>query len=353
MSDLPDAVHVEKPVLQVLAGRQPDRPPFWLMRQAGRYLPEYRTVRAQAGSFLDLCFNPELACEVTIQPLRRYRMDAAILFSDILIVPYALGQDVRFAEGEGPQLPPIRDREGLRALSQDQLHQRAAPVYATVRAIRAELARDFPQTTLIGFAGAPWTVACYMVEGGGSKEFQAVKRWAFSDPDGFGQLMDLLIEATVAYLSAQVEAGAEVVQLFDSWAGVLPAAEFDRWVIEPARRIAAALLARYPGLPLIGFPRGAGSNLTAYVSQAGMSAVSLDSSVSPAWAALHLPPTMAVQGNLDPVALLCGGRALQDGTAAILNALSGRPFIFNLGHGIIKETPPEHVAALARQIRGD
>ncbi|WP_205028289.1 uroporphyrinogen decarboxylase [Oleisolibacter albus] len=345
------AAPAAKPMLRALAGEVQPRPPFWLMRQAGRYLPEYRAVRSQAGGFLDLCLNPELACEVTLQPLRRYGMDAAILFSDILTLPHALGQTVGFAEGEGPRLTPIRDLKTLAQLDRGRLHERAAPVYEAVRRIRAALDRDFPQTALIGFAGSPWTVACYMVEGAGSKEYLHVKRWAFGDPAGFQQLIDLVADSTVDYLSAQVEAGAEVLQLFDSWAGALPSAEFGRWVVQPTRRITAALKQRHPGVPIIGFPRQAGLNLLTYVDEAGVDAVSLDPGVPLLWAARTLQSKVAVQGNLDPVHLVTGGSSLEQAARAVLDTLGDRPFVFNLGHGIIKETPPEHVAQLADLIR--
>lgn len=351
MDDQASVAVSQKPFLQALARTPLAKPPFWLMRQAGRYLPEYRATRAQAGGFLDLCLAPDLACEVTLQPLRRYGMDAAILFSDILIVPHALGQKVGFAEGEGPRLDPIRDTAGLARLDPAGLHDRAAPVYETVRRIRAALDKDFRQTALIGFAGSPWTVACYMVEGAGSKEYQHVKEWAFRDPAGFQQLLDILVDATIEYLSAQVRAGAEAVQLFDSWAGAVPSGWFDAWIIKPTRRIVAALKARHPGLPVIGFPRQAGHNLELFVAATGVDGVSLDPSVPVAWAAKALQPKVTVQGNLDPVLLIAGGDGLRRGVSEILEAWSGQPFIFNLGHGIIKETPPEHVALLTSLLR--
>ncbi|YAA61759.1 uroporphyrinogen decarboxylase [Niveispirillum fermenti] len=335
-------------MLAALAGHAQETPPFWLMRQAGRYLPEYREVRARAGGFLDLCMNPELACEVTLQPLRRYGMDAAILFSDILIVPWALGQGLRFAEGEGPQLDAIRDQQGLTKLDLDSLHGRAAPVYETVSRIRAALD---DRTALIGFAGSPWTVACYMVEGAGSKEYAHVKRFAYTDPAGFDRLIDILVTATIEYLSMQIKAGAELVQLFDSWAGVLSADDFQRFVVAPTRRITAALKERHPGIPVIGFPRLAGLNLQSYVDQAGIDGVSLDPGVPAAWAATNLQGRVAVQGNLDPVLLIAGGEAMDRAVLSLLETLGKGPFIFNLGHGIIKETPPENVSRLAGLIR--
>lgn len=342
-----------KPFLSVLAGERIDPPPVWLMRQAGRYLPEYRATRAEAGSFLQLCFSPERACEVTLQPLRRYGFDAAILFSDILVVPYALGQTVEFAEGEGPRLDPIRDLGGLAILDPGGLHEKAAPVYETVRLLRRALAEHHPDTALIGFAGAPWTVACYMVEGGGSKDFAKVKTWAFTDPDGFGELIDLLTAATVDYLSAQVEAGAEVVQVFDTWAGVLPAREVETWVVAPTRRIVQELAQRHPNVPVIGFPRAIGALLPWYAAETGVRGLSLDPGVPLDWAAREVPRHVALQGNLDPLLLLAGGDALRRGVASIRQALSERPHIFNLGHGIVKETPPENVDLLVRSLRGD
>ncbi len=337
-----------KPMLAALAGEVRRRPPFWLMRQAGRYLPEYRELRAKAGSFLDLCYNPDFAVEVTLQPLRRYDMDAAILFSDILVVPHALGQPLAFLEGEGPKLDPIRDREALKRLSRDRFHERLEPVYETVRRLSTAIPGH---TTLIGFAGAPWTIACYMVEGAGSKEYAHVKRWAYGDPDGFAMLIDLLVEVTADYLCTQIEAGAEAVQLFDSWAGVLPAGPFRRWVIEPTRRIAALVKARHPSVPLIGFPRGAGLSYENYAADGGVDAIGLDTTVPPAWAARSLQTRLPVQGNLDPIMLAAGGEALHRAAREILEALAGGPFVFNLGHGVIQTTPPEHVAALAELLK--
>ncbi|MFD1624683.1 uroporphyrinogen decarboxylase [Azospirillum griseum] len=335
-------------MLAALAGEARARPPFWLMRQAGRYLPEYRELRAKAGSFLDLCYNPDFAVEVTLQPLRRYGMDAAILFSDILVVPHALGQPLAYLEGEGPKLDPIRNVAELSRLSKDRFHQTLAPVYETLRRLTTAIP---DQTTLIGFAGAPWTIACYMVEGGGSKEYAHVKRWAYGDPEGFARLIDLLVEVTADYLCAQIEAGAETVQLFDSWAGVLPIGPFRRWVIEPTRRIVALVKARHPNTPIIGFPRGAGHAYEDYVADSGVDAVGLDTTVSPLWAARNLQTRLPVQGNLDPIMLAAGGKALAAATDEILEAFANRPFIFNLGHGVIQTTPPEHVADLARQLR--
>lgn len=339
-----------KPFLAALSGVAAERPPFWLMRQAGRYLPEYRELRAKAGSFLDLCYNPDFAVEVTLQPLRRYGMDAAILFSDILVIPHALGQPLTFAEGEGPKLDPVRSVDDLKRLSFDGFHDRLAPVYETVKRLSSAIPSS---TALIGFAGAPWTIACYMVEGGGSKEFVHVKRWAYGDPVGFQKLIDLIVEATVAYLLKQAEAGAETLQLFDSWASVLPSGEFRRWCVAPTRRIVDAVKAVHPTLPIIGFPRGAGFNYEIYVRETGVDAVGLDTAVSPAWAAAALQPLKPVQGNLDPIHLVAGGGAMRAAAGEIMRAFAGRPYIFNLGHGVVPSTPPEHVEQLAKLIRGD
>ncbi len=337
----------EKPFLRALAGAQPDRPPFWLMRQAGRYLPEYREIRARVGGFLELCYTPELAAEVTFQPIRRFGMDAAILFSDILVVPHALGQPVRFVEGEGPVLDPVRTGAAVAALELPRLHRHLAPVYETVERLHEGLPAE---TTLIGFAGAPWTLATYMAEGGTSKDFAQVKAFAFRDPAGFGALIDLLVEAVAGYLQRQIAAGAEVVQLFDSWAGVLDERSFERWVIEPTRRIVAALKQQAPDVPVIGFPRGAGYAYDRFVRETGIDAVSLDTTV-PLTDALRLQARCPVQGNLDPVALAVGGAALEREVAAILEGLARGPFAFNLGHGVLPVTPPENVSALATQLR--
>ena len=338
-----------KPMLRALAGDALVPPPIWLMRQAGRYLPEYRELRAQAGSFLELCYAPDLACEVTLQPIRRFAFDAAILFADILLVPDALGQDVRFVEGEGPVLEPIRSVGDLAALDRSRLHDGVAPVYETV----ARLAKALPdEVALIGFAGAPWTVATYMVEGGTSRDHAIVRRWAFSDPDGFGRLIDLLVDATADYLIAQVRAGAEVVQLFDTWAGSLPESGFERWCIAPAKAIVERLREACPGTPVIAFPRGAGAGYARFVAETGVDAVSLDASVPLAWAAQTLQPSATVQGNLDPLILVAGGDVMASEVARIRGMLERGPFVFNLGHGIVPDTPPEHVGELVRLVRG-
>ncbi|MBF0394000.1 MAG: uroporphyrinogen decarboxylase [Alphaproteobacteria bacterium] len=337
-----------KPFLRALAGETPTPPPVWLMRQAGRYLPEYRQVRTQVGGFLELCYTPEKAAEVTFQPLRRYGFDAAILFSDILVVPDALGQQVAFREGEGPVLTAVRDEAAIAALSLDGFLGHLAPVFETVR----RLAAGIPQTTaLIGFAGAPWTVATYMVEGAGSKEFIATKTMAYGQPEVFARLIDLLVRATGDYLIAQIDAGAEAVQLFDSWAGALPEEPFGRWVIAPTRALVERLHAERPGVPVIGFPRGAGLLYERYVAETGVDAVGLDTAVPLDWAAERLQPRCAVQGNLDPILLVAGGEALDHGVDRILAALGKGPFVFNLGHGIVPATPPDNVARLMDRIR--
>jgi len=337
-----------KPLLRALAGEAVWPPPLWLMRQAGRYLPEYRVVRARAGDFITLCTTPDLAAEVTLQPIRRYGFDAAILFSDILMLPWALGHGLRFAEGEGPLLPPLRDEAGLAALQPGRLMGAIAPILETVRLVRAALD---DRTALIGFAGAPFTVACYMIEGGGSKDFAAVRAMAYGEPGLFARLMNILTESTIDYLAAQIEAGAEVVMLFDSWAGILSPSLFRRHVTGPARVITGALKERYPHVPVIGFPRLAGVMLGDYGHLAGVNAVGIDTSMDPARAMWLVPSATALQGNLDPLALATGGRAMREETQAILLAMRGRPFIFNLGHGIIPQTLPGNVAELVRLVR--
>lgn len=336
-----------KRFLQAVTGQTPDRPPFWFMRQAGRYLPEYRAVRADAGSFLDLCYDPVRATEVTLQPIRRYGMDAAILFSDILVVPHALGQPLAYVEGEGPKLDPVRQTADLGRLSADRLHQVLAPVYETVERVKAGLP---PEVALIGFAGSPWTVATYMVEGGGSKEFAHVKRFAYADPEGFGRLIDLLVDSTVAYLARQIGAGAETVQLFDSWAGVLPEEAFARWVIAPTRRIVDGVRARHPTVPIIGFPRGAGTLYRRYAEETGVSALGLDTAV-PLDQAAELQRLLPVQGNLDPVLLVAGGEPMRQAAQRRRGKLAAAPYIFNLGHGVLQTTDPETVAELAVLLR--
>jgi uroporphyrinogen decarboxylase len=341
-----------KKLLRVLRGEPVWPPPVWLMRQAGRYLPEYRAVRAAVPDFIALCTTPALAAEVTLQPIRRYGFDAAILFSDILVLPWALGQGLEYREGEGPVLPPIRDEAAFRQLDPSRVAQNVTPVMETVRQISAGLTREgFESTTIIGFAGAPFTVACYMVEGSGSRDFAATRTLAWQNPSLFDRIIELLIETTVSYLSAQVQAGAEVLMLFDSWAGVLAPSQFRRYVIEPTRRIASAMRERFPDVPMIGFPRMAGPSVEPYAHETGVNAVSLDTAMDLTRGVRMLPDEVAAQGNLDPLALVAGGVAMAEETRAILTAMRGRPFIFNLGHGIVPQTPPEHVAALVEMVR--
>ena len=340
-----------KPLLRVLGGEVVWPPPIWLMRQAGRYLPEYRAVRARASDFIDLCTTPALATEVTLQPIRRFGFDAAILFSDILMLPWALGQPLVFREGEGPVLPPLLTFGGVASLNPERLPGAIAPVLETVRLVRAGLADAYPATTLIGFAGAPFTVACYMVDGRGGGDFPLTRRLAYHDPAVFGALLDLLTEATIISLLAQIRAGAEAVMLFDSWAGLLPPSLFRRYVIAPARRIVAALRAACPEIPMIGFPRLGGSMLGEYAAGAAVAGLGVDTSTDLAVARLTVGPGVALQGNLDPLVLLEGGTPLREATMEVLDSGMGAPFIFNLGHGILPDTRPEHVASLIAQVR--
>ena len=336
-----------KPLLAVLNGGNPGIIPVWLMRQAGRYLPEYRALRANKGGFLELVFDSDAAAEVTLQPIRRFGFDGAILFSDILIVPHALGQDLRFDAGEGPRLsPPLVD---VALASLERVPARLQPIYRTVEKVAALLPEE---TTFLGFAGSPWTVATYMVAGQGSREQAEARRFAYADPQAFSMIVDAIADMTVDYLSGQVEAGVEAVQLFDSWAGSLAPDQFERWVIAPTSRIVSAFKARHPEVPVIGFPKGAGGKLGGYARETGIDAIGLDETVDPAWAAAELPVGLPVQGNLDPLALLCGGATLESAVERILSTFAGRPHIFNLGHGIIKETPIAHVEHLLALVRG-
>lgn len=337
-----------KSFLRTLAGEKQDIPPIWLMRQAGRYLPEYRQVRSEVGGFLELCYDPDRACEVTLQPIRRYGFDAAILFSDILVIPHALQQKVWFVEGEGPKLEPLRDAEDLSILKPEAVLGHLQPVLETVSKLSATLPLE---TALIGFAGAPWTVATYMIEGGSSRDFAKTKLWAYRDPDGFQRLIDTVVEATAEYLVAQVDAGAEALQIFDSWAGALDEAGFRRWSIAPCKAIVEKVRARHPHVPIIGFPRAAGVAYVDFAEQTGVNALSIDQGVPAQWAAKALQDKVTVQGNLDPMALLAGGEALDRAVDHILDSLGTGPHVFNLGHGIIKETPPEHVDRLVARIR--
>ena len=333
-----------KPLMCALAGETLATPPWWLMRQAGRYLPEYREVRARAQDFVELCLTPELAAELTLQPIRRYGMDGAILFSDSLMLPYALGQKLAFHEGEGPVLERIEGAAGVARLDPGRIASALDPVFETARRVRGALDQ---RTTLIGFAGAPWTVATYMVEGGGSRDFRRIKGWAYRDPEGFGALIDLLSEATIDYLTGQIEAGVEVVQLFDSWAGILPEPALVRWVIEPTKRITAALKRRFANCPVIGFPRGAGVLHERYFRETGVDGIGVDTAVPLGYAHRTLQPHGTVQGNLDPVLLIVGGPALQEAVQNLRQSLGPGPYIFNLGHGVLPETPPENVQVLA------
>ena len=337
-----------KSLLATLRGVRQERPALWLMRQAGRYLPEYRALRATKGGFLELCYDPEAAAEVTLQPIRRFGFDGAILFSDILVVPHALGQQLWFETGEGPRLAPPLVDSALASL--EAAPERLDAVYATVARVAAALP---PQTTFLGFAGSPWTVATYMVAGQGSKDQAAARRMALSDPAAFGAIIDAIIDLSVTYLSGQIEQGVEAVQLFDSWAGSLSPAEFERWVIAPNAEIVRQLKALHPDTPIIGFPKGAGGKLAAYARGVGADAIGLDETVDPAWANEDLPDHLPVQGNLDPLALVAGGPALDAAIDRILAAFPERPHIFNLGHGIVPDTPIAHVEHLIRRVRGE
>lgn len=331
-----------KPLLATVLGQRQERPPMWIMRQAGRYLPEYRATRSQARDFLDLCYTPELAVEVTLQPLRRFDLDAAILFSDILVVPDALGQDVRFQTGEGPVLEAL-DEKGIERLEPVRAIEHLAPVLETVRRLRAALP---PEKTLIGFCGAPWTVATYMLGGRGSPDQWVARKFALEHPAAFDRLMDILVETSISYLAAQFEAGADVVQLFESWALNLDDASFERNVMEPNRRVVEGLRARIPGAPVIGFPRGAAGNILRYTEATRVNAVGIDFATPLTFVRDTLPKTLTVQGNLDPLRLVVGGEAMESQARAILSAFADRPHIFNLGHGIVPETPIAHLERL-------
>jgi len=338
----------DKIFLKALQGEVLEQPPLWMMRQAGRYLDEYRKVREQAGSFLKLCYNPELACEVTLQPIRRFGFDASILFADILVVPDALGQDVRFETGEGPRLNPITNLEELKQLDLSKVDEKFNSIAETVKLIKAGLPKD---TALIGFCGSPWTVATYIVGGQGTVNQAPARSVAYSDPEFFQALMDILVVASIDYLSRQVEAGAEALQLFDSWAGSLPVDQFERWVIEPTVRIVDALRVKYPHIPIIGFPRGAGPLYTRYIEAVNVQGVSVDETIDPKWARDHLQSKVTVQGNVDSLALMAGGDALKRQVDMVFEAWSDGPFIFNLGHGIQQFTPLDHVEQFIKLVR--
>jgi uroporphyrinogen decarboxylase len=343
-----DSAARERPFLVPFTGKSASPPPIWLMRQAGRYLPEYRETRTEAGSFLDLCYTPRLAAEVTLQPIRRFHFDAAILFSDILVVPDALGQRVRFVEGEGPRLDPIRTLEDLSRLALSNTESKFACVWETVERLHEALP---PETALIGFCGAPWTVATYVVEGQGSPDQAAARQWAYRDPEGFGALIALLTDASIAYLCGQVRAGANALQIFDSWAGSLADDQFRKWVVEPTAKIVQGVRQRYPGVPIIGFPRGATAHLDNFIKATGVDGVSCDTACPLSVMRRIAETGKVVQGNLDPILLATGGPAFDRRVTEIREAMAGVPFVFNLGHGILPDTPPEHVDRLVRHLR--
>jgi len=342
-------VPTDKPLLAAYRGHPQATPPIWFMRQAGRYLPEYRAIRQRVGSFLELCLTPELASTVTLQPIERFDLDGAIIFADILLVPYALGQPLWFEEGVGPQLEPLHGPDDVATrLDGSRFHTSLAPMYTALRQTRAQLPA---RTALIGFAGAPWTVASYMIEGRSSRDFALCKQWAYGDPAGFGRLIDRLVDVTIDYLLAQIDAGAEAVQLFDSWAGALPAGEAERWSLEPLQRIVAGVKAQHPEVPVVIFPRGTGAFYARMARESGADAVSLDTGVPLAWAREQVQPHACVQGNLDPQHAVVGGESMRAAARGILDGLAGGPFVFNLGHGIVPQTPPDHVADLVAEVR--
>lgn len=350
MKDGTSTMSQTKTILRALAGETLPTPPIWMMRQAGRYLPEYKATRAQAGDFLSLCYNPELAAEVTLQPIRRYGFDAAILFADILLLPQALGAELWFVTGEGPRLSTITDQAGVDALKPvEAIHETLNPIYETVRILRRELPQE---TTLIGFAGAPWTVATYMVAGQGTKDQGPAHTLKDKNRPAFQALMDRITAGTIDYLSAQIDAGAEVVKIFDSWAGSLKGQDFQDFAVEPCRVITAALKAKYPHIPIIGFPREAGDGYVGFAKATGVDCVALDNSVSADWAATHVQVDGCVQGNLASSHMVTGGQALVDETRAIVKALSGGPHIFNLGHGITPDADPANVQLMIDAVRG-
>jgi uroporphyrinogen decarboxylase len=337
-----------KPFLQVLSGQRQAAPPIWMMRQAGRYLPEYRKVRARAGGFLELCFTPEFAAEVTLQPIRRFNFDAAIIFSDILVIPYALGRAVRFEAGEGPKLEPLDTPHKVAALSRAADFAKLEPVYEALRRVRRELD---PSIALIGFCGAPWTVATYMVAGQGTPDQAPARMMAYWHPDAFANIIDVLVENSIQYLLGQLKAGADVLQIFDTWAGILPPREFARWSVEPTRRIVEGVRSKVPDAKIIGFPRGAGALLPAYVEATGVDAVSIDWAAEPSLIRERVQTKVAVQGNLDPLALIAGGAALDRAIDDVLASYASGRLIFNLGHGIQPETPIAHVEQMVQRVR--
>ena len=347
-ADFPNT-QADKPLLAVLRGERRGPPPIWMMRQAGRYLPEYRALREEKGSFLDLVYDTDAAAEITLQPLKRFpELDAAVLFADILLIPFAIGQNLTFVAGEGPHLTPPLASTGLDQLT--PFPARLDPIYETVSKVRSQLD---PAKALIGFAGSPWTVATYMVAGQASRQQSEARQLAYQDPERFAELIEKVEQVTLDYLTGQVEAGAEALQLFDSWAGNLSPAQFEQWVIAPTARLVAKLKDRHPAVPVIGFPKGAGGKLAAYARETGVDAIGLDETVDPFWAAKELPEELPVQGNLDPLALIAGGEALARATRHILDAFANRPHIFNLGHGILPDTPIAHVEQLISLVKGD
>ncbi len=339
---------VTKPFLDVLSGQRAPTPPIWMMRQAGRYLPEYREVRAKAGGFLDLCFTPDFATEVTLQPIRRFNFDAAIIFSDILVIPYALGRAVRFEVGEGPRLDPLDTPDKIATLNAVADFDRLEPVFEALRRVRAELD---PKIALIGFCGAPWTVATYMVAGQGTPDQAPARMLAYRHPEAFSKIIDALVENSIHYLLRQLKAGADVLQIFDTWAGVLPPREFLRWSIEPTQRIVAGVRAQVPDAKIIGFPRGAAAQLPIYVEATGVNAVSIDWTAEPSFIRDRVQAKVAIQGNLDPLALIAGGDALDRAIDDVLKSYAKGRLIFNLGHGILPETPIAHVGQMIRRVR--
>jgi len=337
-----------KPFMDVLSGHRQPVPPIWMMRQAGRYLPEYRELRAKAGGFLDLCFTPEFAAEVTLQPIRRFGFDAAIIFSDILVVPYALGRAVRFEAGEGPRLDPLDTPEAIATLREQADGGKLAPVYEALRRVRRELD---PSVALIGFCGAPWTVATYMVAGHGTPDQAPARLLAYRHPEAFARLIDVLVDASIGYLTQQLAAGANALQVFDTWAGVLPPREFERWSVEPTRRIVEGVRKAVPDAKIIGFPRGAGALLPSYAARTGVDAVSIDWTAEPSSIRERVQNRVAVQGNLDPLALIAGGDALDRAVDDVLANYADGRLIFNLGHGITPQTPIAHVEQMVRRVR--
>ncbi|KPG01070.1 uroporphyrinogen decarboxylase [Rhodopseudomonas sp. AAP120] len=337
-----------KPFMEVLSGNRQASPPMWMMRQAGRYLPEYRATRAEAGSFLDLCYNAKLAAEVTLQPIRRFGFDAAIIFSDILVVPHALGRAVRFEVGEGPRLDPLDTPDKVGTLNKAIDLGKLEPVFEALRIVRSELPKE---TTLIGFCGAPFTVATYMVAGQGTSDQGPARLMAYQHPGAFAKIIDVLVESSIQYLLKQLEAGADVLQLFDTWGGILPPREFERWVIEPTRRIVAGVRKQAPGAKIIGFPRGAGALLPAFIERTGVDAVSIDWTAEPKLVREQVQTKVAVQGNLDPLLLIAGGAALDEGVDDVLKNFSGGRHIFNLGHGITPDASIAHVEQMVKRVR--